>query len=321
MAQRSALARWGLARLTRLAERVSDQIGHVRLARITVATLRLLHRSSGGPRSAEIAYYSILSTIPFGALLLTALAYGAVDLLDAGWSRDQISLAVHDLLQTFLPTAGPEIDQAIGWLLDRRGALGAFGTATLLFTASLVFGAISRATGAIFDARPRDRFSTTFLFAAALCGLALVLLKGIPGVASLAQVRDAGVDATAAAYPIVFRVAMDALMVICFIFLLVTVVRVRLRLLHVIAGAGLFIGLFEAARYAFIGYLTYVSRLNLVYGSLASAMAAIVWAYYVAAALLISLCLVRVLNGRLWATSWGEILPHDTSHLGRRSSQ
>ncbi len=313
MGRRTALQRWGLARLVELAEWTSDQIGHIRLARVSVATLRLLHRSSGGPRSAEIAYYSILSTIPFGALLLTALAYGAVDLLDAGWSRQQITDAVRDLIESFVPSAGSEIDRAIGWLLDRRGALGVFGSATLFFTASLVFGAISRATGAIFEARPRDRFSTTFIFALALCGLSLVLLKGIPGVASLAAVRDAGVDATAQAHPVVFRIAADALMVVCFIFLLITVVRVRLRPLHVLAGAGLFIGLFETARYGFIAYLTYVSRLNLVYGSLASVMAAIVWAYYVAAALLICLCLVRVLHDRLWETAWGEILPHEAN--------
>jgi hypothetical protein len=38
-------------------------------------------------------------------------------------------------------------------------------------------------------------------------------------------------------------------------------------------------------------------------------MAGIVWAYYAAATLLVSVCLVRVLHDRLWATPYGELLP------------
>lgn len=308
---RSRAFRWLVGHARRAAALVSEHVGHFRALRLSVATIRLLHRSQGGPRSAEIAYYSILSTIPFGALMITALAYGAVDLLDSGWTVDELTDAVHDLLQSFVPSVGEEIDRAIRWLLEGRGTLGVIGSATLFFTASLVFGAISRATAAIFEVRARDRFSTTAIFALGLCALALLLITGIPGIVTSASVREAGVEASAAEHPILYQVVIDLGLLLCFSYLLWAVVRVRLRLLHVLCGAALFIVLFEVARFAFVAYLTHLSRLNLVYGSLAGVMAGIVWAYYAAATLLVSVCLVRVLHDRLWATPYGELLPSE----------
>ena len=68
----------------------------------------------------------------------------------------------------------------------------------------------------------------------------------------------------------------------------------------------------NAARWGIRGYLETVTNFNVVYGSLAGVMAAILWAYYISFSLLITMCLVKTLEDQLHRTSLGLLgLPSD----------
>ena len=287
---------------------IARTVGEYRLVRVAVATVRLFRRCQGGARSAEIAYYAILSTIPFGALLLTGLAYAAVDLMDSGWSREQLLESIRNLFASFSPTPTPEIEQGLEWLLSGRHTMGLVGSVALLLTASMVFGALSRALSSVFEHASRNRFTTLMLFMVALMALTILVVLGLPSLMALSAVfeRHLGWSRDVLA-PGWVHFSGACVLGLSFLFLVAAVVRVRVAFKPLVLGALIFVLLFETARLLFTIYLDEVSRLHLIYGSLASAMAGILWAYYVAFSFIVSMCVVRVLNDTLHQGALGEL--------------
>lgn len=281
-----------------------EAVGPIRVA---LATGRHFHRQHCSARSAEIAYWAILSSIPFGALLLTALGIGATKVLEAGWSRAMLHDYVAKVATTYLPQAIPDVDATIGWLLGGQQAWGLIGAIALLVTASLVFGAVSRALTSIFGVRARDRYTTTVLFTVTLCALVLIVILGLPALAAIAPFIEAQDGTTIK--PLWLHAIADGVLALAFVFLLKAVVaRAALPWRLVSLGAALYVLLFEVARWGFSVYLASLSKMDFVYGSFVGVMALIVWAYVVAFLLLATMCLLHVLQERLHATSMGTLL-------------
>ena len=274
--------------------------------RLALATGRHFHRRNCSARSAEIAYWSILSSIPFGALLLTGLGVAATEMLESGWSRAELHGAVAEIATTYLPTAIPELDSTIGWLLGGQRALGIFGSITLLVTASLVFGAVNRAMASIFEVRSRDRYTTTVLFTVGLCALALIVILGLPALSAIAPFFQAPLLA-----PLWLHALADTILALAFLFLLVGVARAAMPWRLAGLGATLYVCLFEVARWGFSIYLASLSKMHIVYGSFVGVMALIIWAYVVAFLLLVTMCLLRVLRDRLHNTAIGFFLERE----------
>jgi membrane protein len=275
---------------------------------VALATGRHFHRQHCGARSAEIAYWAILSSIPLGALLLTGLGIGATELLESGWSREQLHAAVTDVATTYLPSAIPELDATIGWLLSGQRALGIIGVVALFVTASLVFGAISRALTTIFGVRSRDRYTTTMLFTVGLCALAVVVVLGLPTLSAIAPFIEISDGRSIA--PLWLHALSDTILALAFLFLLMTVARAAVSWRLAIVGTVLYVALFETARWGFSLYLASLSRMHVIYGSFVGVMALIVWAYVVSFLLLVTMCLLRVLRDRLHETPMGTLLGH-----------
>lgn len=292
-----------------LAFDLMDRVDHMPPVRFGTAVARVFQREACMSRAAEIAYYAILSTIPFGALLLTGLAYAAVDLLDSGWTLGEIKTMARDLALTWVPAATPGIEDIIDLLMSGRNALGFFGSVTLLITASLVFGAVSRALGAIFEVRARDRFSTTVLFTIALVAVAIVVILGLPALSTVSRyLEEASGSDSARMNPLWLQVFGDVVLGLSFVFLVVAVARVKLAPKLLLLGAVCFVAEFEIARFGFALYLATLSKMHVVYGSLAGVMAVIVWAYYVAFTLMLTMCALRVVRDSLHRGPLGDLL-------------
>ena len=205
-----------------------------------------------------------------------------------------------------MPTAIPELEATLAWLLGGKQALGLFGGVALLVTASLVFGAVSRSLTSIFGVKGRDRYTTTVLFTIGLCALAIVVILGLPALSALAPyiALDQGPEIT----PLWLHGLADGILALAFIFLLTAVARAAVSWRLMWTGALLYVALFEIARAGFSLYLGSLSRMHIVYGSFVGVMALIIWTYVVALLLLITMCLVRVLHDRLHETSLGVLL-------------
>lgn len=279
-----------------------DQLSSLRIA---VATLRHFQRQSCTSRAAEIAYWAILSSIPFGALLLTGLSLAATELIESGWSRDELHAAVAEIVTIYLPTAIPQLEDTLGWLLGGQQALGVFGSIALLVTASLVFGAVSRSLTSIFGVKGRDRYTSTVLFTGGLCALAIVVIIGLPMLSAIAP--HIAPDDAMSVTPLWLHSLADGILALAFAFLVTMVARAKIPGKLTLLGAGLFVGSFELARAGFSIYLGSLSKMHIVYGSFVGVMALIVWTYVVSVLLLSTMCLIHVLSDRLHHTALGSL--------------
>jgi membrane protein len=304
---RGALSRRIIATAATAVDNAETRFGHVTLVRLIVATARVFHQSSGTARSAEIAYWGILSTIPFAALCLTILAV-ASSVVEAGMTDERLLETARTLADTILPAAGKDLEVAIAALLRERGALGAFGFVTLVLTSSLVFGAVNRALGQIFALRARGRLTTVMVFSVLLVSLTLFFIIGAPALSTIASLVGVGeLLGGIGESPLWFHVGGALSMAICFAFFIIFVVRASIRAAWINVGTIVFVALFELARWGITVYLETVTNFNVVYGSLAGVMAAILWSYYISFSLLITMCLVRALQDRLYESKLGDL--------------
>lgn len=303
LAQAAAHLRDRLAPLARRLERIPP-------VRVGAATLRVFHRSQGGPRSAEIAYYAILSIIPFAALLLTAFGYVAGYLQSIGWTVERMASTMQAIVASFLPLTAPDLEAGLRDLLQGRSALGIFGGVAILTTASMVFGAISRALTAIFGVRSRGRILSTVLFSVVLCAISILFIMTLHSLAGWTAIRESMGLEPGSLSPGWIQSLGAAVLGLTFIFLVYGVVRVHISLPHTVLGAAVFVGIFALTRWAFVVYLETISQLHTIYGSVVGIMTAILWADIVSVALLLSMSLVHVLDDRLHAGPLGDLPGH-----------
>jgi membrane protein len=305
--RREALFRRIFATAASAVDTAETRFGHVTAVRVVIATVRVFRQSSGTARSAEIAYWGILSTIPFAALCLTILAV-ASGFVEAGMTDARLLETARTLADTILPAAGQDLETAIAALLRERGALGAFGFVTLVLTSSLVFGAVNRALSQIFELRARGRLTTVMVFSVLLVALTLFFIIGAPALSTIASLVGVGEFLGGIGQSSLwFHVGGALSMAICFAFFIIFVVRASIRAVWVNVGTVVFVALFELARWGITTYLETVTNFNVVYGSLAGVMAAILWSYYIAFSLLITMCLVRALQDRLYDSGLGDL--------------
>ena len=276
-------------------KRVEHWVVRVRPFRELLATLRLYRQRQGGARTAEIAYYSVLSLIPFGMLLLTSLGYIMENLLSMGWETTDLHNTVADFTRAVLP--GADVDAVMEFLMQDRSGLGHWGLVVAFVTASLVFGAVNRSLAAIFDVRRKGRLRSTLNFGLFLGALTLLFVGTVDSIvfwtSQYAAERSQSQHLLAGGSGW-YEVLVALVLGLTFVFLLLTSVRKEISIRHAFWGGCLFVGLFELARAIFGLYLGTVSQLNLIYGSLGGIVVAVLWVYYAALTLLIAMCFVCV---------------------------
>ena len=154
--------------------------------------------------AASIAYYSILSLFP--------LAIGLVTLFSMVLEADVVEAEVHRFFQTYLPGSHGILQANVESVSNIRGVLGIVSIVGLLWSASLLFGAITRAVNRAWDIeqdRPfyidKPRQILMALCVAPFFLLSLVLTSGlqfiageeIPVLGRLAFLEHNGINASA----------------------------------------------------------------------------------------------------------------------------
>jgi YihY family inner membrane protein len=284
--------------------RLVDRIAPWPPVRVAVALVRTFRRRGCVPRAAEIAFYTVLSVVPLTVLVLTALGYASVHLLDLGWTLADIGVSLGATLPEVLPHTAEASALAVGLLVEDRQELGWLGGLATVVVASLSFGAVSRSVANVFEQTRRSLFSTLLSFvvlAACLLALASIVIGLVVGVSAGASLPSLAQGALALHLTGLGVISLGFVMVIRL------VLRTKPSWTWTGFGAASFVGLFELARWLYAVYLGTLSQLHLVYGSLAGTMAAILWAYYVAFIFLLSVCAVRVLDARLYASDLGDL--------------
>lgn len=229
--------------------------------------------------AASIAYYSILSLFP--------LAISLVSLFSFVMEAETVEREVHRFFHSYLPGSEGLLEANVEAVQNIRGVLGIVSLLGLIWSASLLFGAITRAVNRAWDIeqdrpfyidKPRQifmAFCVAPLFLASLIltsGLQFIASEEIPVLGRLAFLEHNGINALARPIPFIFT-----FLIFLFIYKFVPLVRTHWR--YIWPGALVAALLFEAAKSFFIFYLDQYAAYERIYGTLASVIALLAWAY------------------------------------------
>jgi membrane protein len=108
--------------------------------------------------SAALAFYTILSLIPFLLLLISGTAY----ILSSSESGLKMALSFSS---QFFPYASSLIFEEVGAISRRAEVFGLLGVLSMVWTASLIFSSLEHATGVIFRVPQSRNFLKSRLLA------------------------------------------------------------------------------------------------------------------------------------------------------------
>lgn len=249
------------------------------LAGLIYRTIREMGADDATHMAAGVAYYAVLSLFP--------LAVGLISLLGMVLDADNLEGEIVGFFQKFLPGSRELLEANINAAGNVRGFLGAVSFIGLFWSASLLFGAISRAVNRAWDIQ-RDRpfyidkprhiimavsvaplFLMSFITTAALEVLGNV---DFPLIGRIAFLDNDGINLMTRPLPFVFSLA---------IFLLIYKFTPNTRTYwrYIWPGALLAAVLFEISKSVFVFYLENFASFEQLYGSLASIIVLLFWTY------------------------------------------
>jgi membrane protein len=235
-------------------------------------------RNQGLLLAGAVAYYTLLSLVPLFALLLVALSH----LVD----QERLIHTVAINLEFLVPGQAPEITAQVATFLRHRDAIGGIGVAALLFFSAMAFSILENAMAMIFHHRvPTKRRHAAlsaiipYLFVMAL-GAGLLLVTLITGGLEAVGHRSLHVLGQDWSLARLSRTLLHLLgmtgsaLMLTALYMVLPVQRVTFR--RALVGAVAATGLWEIVRHVLVWYFQKLSLVNVVYGSLATAIIVLV---------------------------------------------
>ena len=243
---------------------------------LPLAAARNLLRNDATHMAAGLAFYGILSLFPFTA--------GLILLLSLVLESATVQADVIDFFQTYLPGSAGVLQDNLRAVDNGRGALGTLSVVGLFWSTGAFFTAMSRVVNRAWG-RPGARgffsvrlqqlwlillMALLFLISLAATGMLQALERfALPGAALL---RNDALNLAGRLLPFGFTLAI-------FLIIYKFIPEAPCRWRYVWPGALLAAACFEAAKSLFVFYLENFANLELVYGSLSSVIALLVWSY------------------------------------------
>jgi len=234
-------------------------------------------RNQGLLLAGAVAYYTLLSIIPMLALILVGLSHFI--------EEQQLYITILTNLKLVIPEHAERVASQVWGFLERRQLVGAMGILAMLFFSSLAFSMLESAMAVIFSHRIR-KHRRHFLISAIipyayilLLGLGLLIVTLMSG--ALDTLADKhlillGLDMSLAAPSRVSLYMLGVFGMICMLTSLYLVMPVgRIPLRHALAGGVTATILWEIIRHILVWYYSNISLVNVIYGSLATAVVAL----------------------------------------------
>jgi membrane protein len=243
-------------------------------------TMRSARAARIGEAAAAIAYYALFSLFP---LLLALIAVGSLFLRST-----RAQSAVVDAVSRGLPVARSLVETNVQALIERRGAVGPIGTLVLLWSATRAFVAVARNVNrAWHGAEPRGSLQRRLIALAMVGALVALLVLSLLSNVALDILRELGVpvlEVLSTATGRVWRLFSQGAPSLFAFLTLLTLYRwvpsVHVEWSSAALGAVAAASAWEVARRAFSWYLkSGLARYELVYGSLATVVALMLWSY------------------------------------------
>lgn len=271
-----------------------DTLRRIPVVGVIVRAVEKSNQDHAKDMAASIAYFSFFSLFP----LLVGVVAGASLFLD----RAEIQSRLDRMLADEFPGSADFLRSNIEALIDLRGAAGVVSIVGLLWSASKMFGALSRGINLALGIPKGQPF---YLSKLRYFGMTLVvsLLLFVTVGASMAldivtqfDLTRFGLDGTAFAWlgghlgSLVF-----IFITVSLIYTLVPYKRPAWR--ELIPGSLVAALMFEVGKALFVLYLDNVRSLEAVYGSLTSVIVLLLWLYFSARVLLFGAELIAIRQG------------------------
>jgi membrane protein len=231
--------------------------------------------------SAALAFYTILSLIPFLFLMVSAAGY----LLG---SSDEAHQMVLSFMDRFFPQASALILKEVGAISQRAGVLGWVGVLSMIWTASVFFSSLEFAMGIVFRVEQRRKYWKSRLLAfsmipaSSVIFLLSLLVTAFTGIRASYVLHILGWDLGRSAffgflvgYLFPYLVLASAFTAIYRI-----IPNTSITFRHAVAGGASCAFLFEMAKHFFTWYIGRSSQYNVVYGSLEAIVILVIWVFY-----------------------------------------
>lgn len=260
-----------------------------RLFSFLLRVLRGFRRNQGLLLSGAVAYYTLLSIVPLSILALIVLTHFI--------EEQQLIHTLSTYLEMVIPGYAATLTEQVRVFLEHREVVSIIGFLGMLFFSSLAFSMLENAMSVIFFQRVRIQ-RRNFLVSAIIpyvyifvMGLGIVLVSFIVGAIETLESRHLTIfgwslnvgGATGVALYILGIVG--EVLMLTSVYLVMPVVRVRFR--HALIGGVTATVLWEITRRVLIWYYAAVSMINVIYGSIAITVVALLSIDVVALTLLL----------------------------------
>jgi len=229
--------------------------------------------------ASSIAYYALLSLFPF--LMLALSIVGMV----SSTSADRT--AILDFVFRYFPRQFGFISTQLQALADSSVRLGLVGSAVMVWAATGVFGAVSAAVNHAWGVHERRSFLRHKLASfAMLVAAGVLLLAALVMISALNVLESSWFAAALTQAPgahlvvrLVLRWASLALLIVVVGLIFYFVPNAKVRFRDVWEGAILTGVLWQIALWVFTWYVSDLSRVRLVHGSIAAVVVFLIWVY------------------------------------------
>lgn len=224
--------------------------------------------------AAAIGYYTLFSLFPLALLSVAVVSFW----VDSTWAQSEMVKQ----LEFVAPALGEMLGNNIISIISNRGPITGFALAILLWSASNVFSVLTRAMDQIWDVnqmRPVWRYrGLAMLMALSLSSL--LLFAFFAEGAILTIINSFLPDEFEQLRPYTTQIWAAFISIALFGSLYYLLPHIKLSFKKVIPGAIVAGVMWEGAKWLFLTFIeTYLSRSNLVYGSVTTIMAFLTWAY------------------------------------------
>jgi membrane protein len=260
-----------------------------RLFSFLLRVLRGFRRNQGLLLSGAIAYYTLLSIVPMSILALIVLTNFI--------EEQQLIHTLSTYLEMVIPGYAATLTEQVRVFLEHRKAVGIIGFLVMLFFSSMAFSILGQAISAIFSQRPGIHRRNLLISAIIpyvyifVMGLGIVLVSFITGAIETLKSRQLTVfglnlNLESSTVVVLYLIGILAEMLMLTSFYLV-MPQVRIRFHHALVGGIVTTVLWEITRSVLVWYYAVISMVNLIYGSIATVVVALLSIEVVALILLL----------------------------------
>jgi YihY family inner membrane protein len=247
------------------------------LARLLVKAAGDFRRNQGFLLAGAVAYYTLLSVVPLSILALSVLSHFI--------NPTELIQTISIYLRLMAPGLAATLTEQVRLFVENRHVIGVIGFLCLLFFSSIAFSVLESAITVVYFhriKRPPRRFIVSalipYIYILSLA-LGIVLVSVVVGTVETFASSKFVLFGYATNFAFLERVLVyvmgiaGELLILTSLYIFMPVGRITVR--HAVTGGVIATVLWEIARRLLVWYYASLSMVNIIYGSIASVVAAL----------------------------------------------